>query len=56
MGPYLPIGYLPVFQEPDEKGPGDIEHLGRLLRGEFGVEREQGHSMPPRHLLKDLEQ
>ncbi|AWN15322.1 hypothetical protein SALB1_1115 [Salinisphaera sp. LB1] len=37
------------LQEPDQMGPGNIQHMDRLLRGEFCMRRHDRDRMPFGH-------
>jgi hypothetical protein len=55
VGPDFPMTDLAAVQQFDEVGSGDIQQIGGLLRGQFGVHRQQRHSIAFGHLRKHIE-
>jgi hypothetical protein len=56
MRAHQPERDLPGLQQLDQVGPGHVEELRRLLRGQLGRLRHDGHPLAARQVSQDLGQ
>ncbi|MCS5692012.1 hypothetical protein NZK33_08450 [Cyanobium sp. FGCU-6] len=56
MGAYRNEGNLTCIEQPVEVRPGDVENLGRLLRGEKGIIRNQRDRLSILQMLEHFPQ
>src|SRR5260370_29029646 len=54
MGAYLAVRDDTLFELLDEERTRDVEEIGRLLRREFGVNRDQRHGVALGHLRQNV--
>ena len=47
---------LAFVEELDQRRTGDVQHVRRLLGGEFGVYGNERHGVSPGHLFKDVDE
>ena len=47
---------LPLVDQPDQERTRDIQQVGGLLRRQLGVNGDQGHGVPLRHLRQDVDE
>ena len=45
---------LPIVQKLDQEGTGDIQNVGRLYRGQFGILGYDRDPLPRRHGLQNI--
>lgn len=55
VGPDFLTSNLAGIQQLHEVGSGDIQHIGGLMRSEFGVHRHQRHGIAFGHLREQIE-
>jgi hypothetical protein len=47
---------VPGLEQADQEGSRDVHQVGRLLSGEFGVRRHQGHRLARGHVGQNTDQ